>query len=95
MLDHQHQRHKLDIIAIGASAGGVEAICGLLKHLPANLPAVIGIVLHRPTESTSSSIRWPSIPAVGGKPAIPKLNHEAVPFGCCSFYSALTQINAE
>jgi two-component system, chemotaxis family, protein-glutamate methylesterase/glutaminase len=36
-----------DIIAIGASAGGVEAICNLIAKLPADLPAAVLVVLHR------------------------------------------------
>lgn len=40
-------RSHPDIIAIGASAGGVDAVLNLVKHLPANLPASVLIVLHR------------------------------------------------
>jgi two-component system chemotaxis response regulator CheB len=38
---------KRDIIVIGASAGGVPILKNLCRALPADLPAVIGIVLHR------------------------------------------------
>jgi len=38
--------HKHDVIVIGASAGGVEALTALTKDLPANLPAAIAVVLH-------------------------------------------------
>jgi two-component system chemotaxis response regulator CheB len=34
------------VIAIGASAGGVQVLGDLLAVLPADLPAVVGIVLH-------------------------------------------------
>jgi two-component system, chemotaxis family, protein-glutamate methylesterase/glutaminase len=42
-----------DIVAIGASAGGLEAMEALLMRLPASLPAAILIVLHRPLERAS------------------------------------------
>ena len=35
------------IIAIGASAGGVQAIIGLVRRLPADLPASVLVVTHR------------------------------------------------
>jgi two-component system chemotaxis response regulator CheB len=35
-----------DILAIGASAGGVQALCDVIEHLPPNLPAAIFVVLH-------------------------------------------------
>jgi two-component system, chemotaxis family, protein-glutamate methylesterase/glutaminase len=42
-----------DIIVIGASAGGVEALQQLTRGLPANIPAAIFIVLHIPPASPS------------------------------------------
>jgi two-component system chemotaxis response regulator CheB len=36
-----------DVVAIGASAGGVAALMRLLQLLPADLPAALAIVLHR------------------------------------------------
>ena len=42
-----------DIVAIGASAGGLEAIEALLMRLPPDLPAAVLVVLHRPPERTS------------------------------------------
>ncbi len=42
-----------DIIVIGASAGGVETLIHLVKGLPADIPAVILIVVHVPAHSTS------------------------------------------
>jgi two-component system, chemotaxis family, protein-glutamate methylesterase/glutaminase len=42
-----------DIIVIGASAGGVEALVQLIHTLPANLPASVFIVLHIPAHSPS------------------------------------------
>ena len=42
-----------DIIVIGASAGGVEAIMTVVHDLPADLPAAIFVVLHIPAQSPS------------------------------------------
>src|SRR5262245_45184413 len=42
-----------DVIAIGASAGGVEALSELLSELPPALPASVLVVLHRPVERES------------------------------------------
>lgn len=39
-----------DIVAIAASAGGVEATCRLLALLPQDLPAAVLVVLHRAPE---------------------------------------------
>ncbi|HSK75153.1 MAG TPA: chemotaxis protein CheB, partial [Thermoanaerobaculia bacterium] len=35
-----------DIIVLGASAGGVQALCEVIGSLPPNLPAAIFVVLH-------------------------------------------------
>lgn len=44
---------SLDIVAIGASAGGLEAVCELLKEVPRGLPATVLVVIHRPTARIS------------------------------------------
>lgn len=42
-----------DIIVVGASAGGVEALCQLVPLLPPDLPAAVFIVLHISSQGTS------------------------------------------
>jgi len=42
-----------DIIVVGTSAGGVEALQTLVRDLPSNLPAAIFVVVHIPAESRS------------------------------------------
>jgi len=42
-----------DIIAIGTSAGGVEALSKLVSYLPADLPAALLVVMHLPPHGTS------------------------------------------
>jgi two-component system, chemotaxis family, protein-glutamate methylesterase/glutaminase len=44
---------KPDIVAIGGSAGGIEALRDLLQEIPPGFPAAILIVLHRPPEAHS------------------------------------------
>lgn len=36
-----------DVIVLGASAGGIEVLIRVLAELPADLPALISIVVHR------------------------------------------------
>jgi two-component system chemotaxis response regulator CheB len=44
---------KRDIVAIGASAGGIESLSRLLHALPRQLPASVLVVLHRVPGATS------------------------------------------
>jgi len=45
--------HPIDIVAIGASAGGMEPLVRLLHELPADLPATVLITMHRPVARES------------------------------------------
>jgi two-component system chemotaxis response regulator CheB len=42
-----------DIVVIGASAGGIDALRTLLSSLPADLPAAVFVVVHMPPEYRS------------------------------------------
>jgi two-component system chemotaxis response regulator CheB len=42
-----------DIIVIGASTGGVEAVSTLVRSLPKDLPAALFVVIHIPAQATS------------------------------------------
>jgi len=42
-----------DLVLVGASAGGVEAVRSLLSGLPYNLPAAVFVVLHMPSHVPS------------------------------------------
>ncbi|MEO8213162.1 MAG: chemotaxis protein CheB [Myxococcales bacterium] len=41
-------------MVVGASAGGISAVIEILSRLPADLPAFMGVVIHRGADSTSS-----------------------------------------
>ena len=46
--DRINQTHGVrDLLAFGGSAGGFQALLGILRRLPREFPATIGVVLHR------------------------------------------------
>jgi len=49
----EQQMANRDVVAIGASAGGVEALIFLCTRLPAQFPAAILITQHLPTHSAA------------------------------------------
>jgi two-component system chemotaxis response regulator CheB len=68
-------RHAHDVVVIGASAGGVEALGELLANLPADLPAAIAITLHR------RPVRSPLAEVLGRRTGLPIVEaSEHMPF---------------
>lgn len=65
---------RCDLIAIGASAGGVEQVRAILELLPADLPATVLVVIHRPGDQVShlrdvlaAKSRMPVVEAIHGQ----------------------------
>ncbi|MDP9364258.1 MAG: chemotaxis protein CheB [Chloroflexota bacterium] len=75
-----------DIVVIGASAGGVEALIALVRGLPADLPAAVFVVLHTPPYAVSRlpqilerSCPLPAAHAANGEPILPGRIYVAPP----------------
>jgi two-component system chemotaxis response regulator CheB len=69
-----------DIIVIGASAGGVEAVAALVEALPRDLAAAVFVVVHFPPHVTSV---LPSIlTRRGGMAAVHPADGDAIELGC-------------
>ena len=71
---------RRDIVVIGASAGGIEALGGLVRHLPADLGAAVLVVLHLAPEHKSVLPRILS--SAGPMPAKHAHNGEALVPNC-------------
>src|SRR5262245_61277443 len=68
-----------DIIVVGASAGGVEALQQIVRHLPADFPAAIFVVSHFPATGISE---LPGILSRAGKlPAHHAVDSEPIVHG--------------
>lgn len=52
--DAEHRSLPRDIVVIGASAGGIEALTTIVAHLPHDLPSALFVVVHVPSEAPSS-----------------------------------------
>ena len=77
---------RRDVVVIGASAGGLEALQRLMVRLPGNLAASVLVVVHvAPTAPSrlagilSKAGALPAVAAVDGAPMTPGLIHAAVP----------------
>src|SRR5206468_5869732 len=75
-----------DIIVVGASAGGVEALGNLVRGVPADLPAAVFVVLHVSPHGTSvlpqilgRAGRLPAAHARDGEPIRPGRVYVAPP----------------
>jgi two-component system chemotaxis response regulator CheB len=71
---------RRDIVTVGASAGGVEALIALFEKLPASLPAAVAVVIHRHAthESRLSDVlRWHSL-----VPVVEPADGQQIEHGC-------------
>lgn len=79
MVHSQKQTVIHDLIVIGASAGGVEALTYLVQQLPAELNAAVVVVLHIPSQSPS--ILHDILNNAGKLPAFEAQDGEAIKTG--------------
>ena len=75
-----------DLVVIGASAGGVDALIRVAARLPPDFPAAVLVVLHMPpyadshlAERLNAAGGLPAAPAVDGEPILPNRIYVAVP----------------
>ena len=69
---------KRNIVVVGTSAGGVEALCELKKHLPQNFDASVFVVMHIGSESKLPEV----LNHCGKLPAIAAEHNKAYKRGC-------------
>src|SRR5438045_5174821 len=69
---------KRNIIVVGTSAGGVDALCELNKHLPQNLDASVFVVMHVGTTSLLPEI----LSRCGNLPAVSAQHQKRFQHGC-------------
>jgi two-component system chemotaxis response regulator CheB len=77
---------RRDVVAVGASAGGVEALQTLVAGLPRDFPAALLVVMHLPAGASSALPQildrtgpLPAIPAVHGAELQPGTIQVAMP----------------
>jgi len=80
------ENSTLNVVAVGASAGGVEALTHFVAGLPPGLPYAVLVVLHVPAGAPSVLARildrkgpLPAAPAIDGAPLEPGTIRVAVP----------------